>query len=1054
MTLNPVLSVFIDSMHVDEVQIDGGSAEDGMAGNTENPGKRLIVLEADEVEALYGRPRFTHEERVQYFALSPKERAVLDQLHSKKSRLYFILQLGYFKARRMFFIFHLKEVTEDVRYVRDRYFPDFQDGYPTIAKGTRLKQQGLILELCNCRSWKAGAQKKLDAKARQAAIICAKPIYVFRELIHYLANQRIVAPGYSTMQDTVGRALVHEERRLASVVQSHLTGSDAAVLNGLLEDSQGLYEITLLKRDPRDFSNGEIKSEIGRGDRMSPLYHLAQKLLPDLKISNENVKYYASLVGYYSVHRLRQLDEGVVYVYLLCFVHHRYQKLHDNLIQSLIYHVRRHSDEAKAAAKEQVYTWRVASNADLQKAGQVLRLFTDDSVAESEPFGEVRIKAFAVLEPARLNSVANYMATKARFDEIAFQWEHIDRAAPSFKRHIRPILQGIEFATPFTDDPLIEAVHFLKAAFRKGKPLGHYVDAVFPTRCIPDKSKRYLYLKEAQRHRSLLPDRYEFFVYKQLRQGLEAGDVFCRDSVRFRSFEDDLVDDGQWKDKKKLIAETGLSLLKQPIREHLAELEEQLESRIAEVNRRIAAGENGHFAVIRSGRHARWTLRYPCESELLNHPFFDQLKQVEISSILHFVNRHCRFMNAFEHVLGRYAKQEADDHVLTACLTAWATNMGLGRMGEISDISFHTLVSASDNFIRPETLREANNRISNAIAKLSIFRHYDIGDAIHSSSDGQKFETSIHTLNARHSPKYFGLKKGVVSYTLVANNVPINAFIIGANEHESHYVFDILFNNTTDIQPEIHSTDTHGTNEVNFALLHLFGYQFAPRYKDLYDKVRTSMHGFQHPSRYGNAIIRPMRKVRKEFIINEWDNVQRILVSLALKATTQSTIVSKLSAYARNNKTKRALWEYDNIIQSLYLLNYIDSASLRQNVQRAVNRGESYHQLRRTISYANYGKLRFGTEYEQHLWSECSRLIANCIVYYNATLLSHLLAHKESRCDTQGAAIVKQASPVAWQHINLYGRYEFRKQPEPVNVDEIVRELAEIRIGTETPLAA
>jgi Tn3 transposase DDE domain len=109
------------------------------------------------------------------------------------------------------------------------------------------------------------------------------------------------------------------------------------------------------------------------------------------------------------------------------------------------------------------------------------------------------------------------------------------------------------------------------------------------------------------------------------------------------------------------------------------------------------------------------------------------------------------------------------------------------------------------------------------------------------------------------------------------------------------------------------------------------------------------------------------------------------------------------------------------------------------------------HQLRRTISYANYGKLRFGTEYEQHLWSECSRLIANCIIFYNATLLSKLLAHKESQGDMQGAALVKQASPVAWQHVNLYGRYEFRKKPEPVDVDEIVRELAEIRIGTVTP---
>ena len=51
----------------------------------------------------------------------------------------------------------------------------------------------------------------------------------------------------------------------------------------------------------------------------------------------------------------------------------------------------------------------------------------------------------------------------------------------------------------------------------------------------------------------------------------------------------------------------------------------------------------------------------------------------------------------------------------------------------------------------------------------------------------------------------------------------------------------------------------------------------------------------------------------------------------------------------RQTAPKRALWEYDNLIQSLYLLNYIDPASLRQNVQRAVNRGESYHQLRRTI---------------------------------------------------------------------------------------------------------
>ncbi|SLW89775.1 transposase [Klebsiella pneumoniae] len=64
--------------------------------------------------------------------------------------------------------------------------------------------------------------------------------------------------------------------------------------------------------------------------------------------------------------------------------------------------------------------------------------------------------------------------------------------------------------------------------------------------------------------------------------------------------------------------------------------------------------------------------------------------------------------------------------------------------------------------------------------------------------------------------------------TLIANHAAINARVIGANEHESHYIFDLLMSNTSDIIPDVLSTDTHGVNHVNFALLDLFGYQFAP----------------------------------------------------------------------------------------------------------------------------------------------------------------------------------------------------------------------------------
>jgi TnpA family transposase len=189
-------------------------------------------------------------------------------------------------------------------------------------------------------------------------------------------------------------------------------------------------------------------------------------------------------------------------------------------------------------------------------------------------------------------------------------------------------------------------------------------------------------------------------------------------------------------------------------------------------------------------------------------------------------------------------------------------------------------------------------------------------------------------------------------------------------------VFDILFNHTTDIQPEIHSTATHGTNAVNFAVLKMFGYQFAPRCRDIDNKVGEALYGFKHPSQDDeDMVLKPIRKLRPELIIEEWENIQRIMVSLALKTTTQSTIVRQLSACARKNKTRRALWEYDNIFRSLYLLDYIDSPPLRRNVQQALNRGESYHQLRRAVSHANFGKLRFKTEHEPQLWGACARLL-------------------------------------------------------------------------------
>lgn len=1012
-----------------------------MSENTETQQKRLNILGEDEIKAIFDRPNFTYEDRCHYFSLSQPEKELLQGMHSVKSKAYFVLQLGYFKAKHLFFTFDLHEVEDDLHYVLEQHFNDREvSGQSPVGKEARLKQQQLILQLFGYRSCGSEEKEQIERKARQAVTVSSKPIFIFREIMNDLFEHRIVVPGYSFMQDTVGKAITFEQNRLTAMMHQHLERSDVEALKQLLENSRGLYEITQLKREPKDFSLKEIKREIDRGQQIQSLYHLAQTLLPKLGISNESIKYYASLIDFYSVFRLNRLNEWMVYVYLLCYVYYRYQRMNDNLINTLIYNVRRYMDEAKSTAKDYIYESHTENRQNMQKAGEVLQLLTDDDIAADTPFHDIQEKAFSILGRQKLTQLADQITTNAKWDEMALQWERIDQLASQFKRHLRPLILMVDFASSSKHDSLIEAIAFIKQAFRQHKSFGQYASSDLPSRFLPESVKRYIYQPDDDGKKTLSVDRYEFFIYRLLRNRLEAGDIFCRNSIRFRSFEDDLVDNGQWQQKDKLMADVGLTTFQQPIRDHLGQLEQKLEARMTEVNYRIASGENEHIK--KRGAHNRWTLSNTRDAETTNHSFFDALRSVDIGSVLHYANQHCQFMDEFNHILGRYAKQAKEDQVLFACLMAWGTNMGLGRMGEISDIGYSKLAATSDNFIRLETLKEANDRVSNAISKLSIFHHFDINEVIHSSSDGQKFETGINTIRSRHSPKYFGLKKGIVSYTMVANHIPVNARIIGANEHESHYVFDILYNNMTDIQPDVHSTDTHGTNEVNFAILHFFGYQFAPRYKDIYGTVSKSLYGFKHPGQYRDVLIKPVRKINMNLIAEEWENIQRIVLSLALKTTTQSIIIGKLSAYARKNKTKRALWEYDNIIKSLYFLDYIDSLPLRRNVQRTLNRGESYHKLRRAVSYANFGRLRFKNEQDQQIWEECSRLITNCIIYYNASILSRMLDYKEKH--GQDSDALKRTSPIAWQHINLYGRYEFNKYPESVNMEAIIQELAQI----------
>ena len=98
-----------------------------------------------------------------------------------------------------------------------------------------------------------------------------------------------------------------------------------------------------------------------------------------------------------------------------------------------------------------------------------------------------------------------------------------------------------------------------------------------------------------------------------------------------------------------------------------------------------------------------WPIRFGhvgTEESLRYEPFFDAVGRINIVQLLLFVDLRTDFLSAFDPVMERYQREKADKPVTITALMVYATNIGLGRMAEISNMTRQQLSSTVANFIR------------------------------------------------------------------------------------------------------------------------------------------------------------------------------------------------------------------------------------------------------------------------------------------------------------------------------------------------------------------
>jgi len=129
--------------------------------------------------------------------------------------------------------------------------------------------------------------------------------------------------------------------------------------------------------------------------------------------------------------------------------------------------------------------------------------------------------------------------------------------------------------------------------------------------------------------------------------------------------------------------------------------------------------------------------------------------------------------------------------------------------------------------------------------------------------------------------------------------------------------------------------------------------------------------------------IKPVRYIDTELIIQNWDDIMRLIATIKLKEVTASDLFRRLNSYSQQHALYRALKAFGKIIKSIFILRFIDEVALRQAIERQLNKIEHAHRFARAVSVGNPREFIEAEKQEQEIAEGCKRLIKNCITCCN-----------------------------------------------------------------------
>ena len=996
---------------------------------------RINLLKDKDVELFDNPAELTIDEKKVLFTLE-FDNNLEPNLRKDITIVGYILQKGYFLAQKKFFVpSQFRE--EDINYVSKLCGLEYKIDITEYKRSLYTQHRFFILNKFGYRAF-SDCITLFEKEALELVKTPQRPKEIFYSLISFLEEKKIEQPKHYIFAQTISKSLNVFEQNLVNLVDKNLSITQKKLLDEMMNlpsnndevTSKNPYLITKLKKVIQTITPRKIKQSIDDFNIIRDIhFHLSN--ITKLNEISGILNYYAVWVlkaEHIQFDSIRDIERKRLYI--VSFIIYQYRIRQDAFVDIFLQVVQKYYNNAnksiandflkkdlKPNKQKQLAKIRniiFSSKKQLEKVKQIiftnqyvdsqkLSLIKDIFTSENHSLHDDIIQEIDKLEN---------LGTAALKEELFFK--ELNNGYRKIHNRVAGILLMLEFNTEMSDSNMISVIKNYQA--KNGK-----ITHTAPRDFIPKNEQKWLFTENGEFN----PQMYKIFLFREAANHIKGGTLNLRFSDKYKSIDDYLIGYNRWNlEKKELIERANINHMYE-MKDALLLLKENLVEHYKKTNENILTNEYLKF-----GKDNKPRVTTPKLTEVTSHFVHEAIGEnvyIPLTKILSDINYSTDFTSSFLHYSRKSSKDSPAGNIIYAAVIALGCNIGVRKMCKISTgIGADKLEYVVRWFFSRDNIDEANQMILEITDKLSLPKIYlQKKDSLHTSSDGQKFNVTVPSINATHSFKYFGTGKGISAYSFIDEKSKLfyNS-VISASEREAGYILDGLLHNK-DIDSDMHSTDTHGYSEIIFGVCNSLGILFAPRIKNYNDQLLYTFKDFPRNTyeSKGYKILPSKSMYIDESIIKEqWENILRLLCSIKLGEVKASIILKRLSSYSKQHPLYKAMKEIGRIHKTLFLLRYFDEPSLRQNIEKQLNKIELSHLFAKAVFFGNNQEFKYETKEEQEIAVACRHLIQNAIILWNYLFISNKLSEIEQKEKIQeNIELMKNSSIMTWQHVNMHG---------------------------------